>query len=65
MEPFSAPERTGLPESVMRHQRQEYMTVNTSTHLVVLGPPGTGKTHLSIALAVKAWRQGSRCFFPS
>jgi DNA replication protein DnaC len=35
----------------------------TSTNVVFLGPPGTGKTHLSIALAVQAARRGYRVAF--
>ena len=31
--------------------------------MVFLGPPGTGKTHLSIALGVQACRRGHRVAF--
>ena len=34
-----------------------------ATNVVFLGPPGTGKTHLSIALAVQAARRGHRVAF--
>jgi DNA replication protein DnaC len=34
-----------------------------ATNVVFLGPPGTGKTHLSIALAVQAARRGYRVAF--
>src|SRR5712691_3554246 len=34
-----------------------------ATNVVFLGPPGTGKTHLSIALGVQAARQGHRVAF--
>jgi DNA replication protein DnaC len=34
-----------------------------STNVVFLGPPGTGKTHLSIALGVQAARRGHRVAF--
>src|SRR6266542_5678346 len=34
-----------------------------ATNVVFLGPPGTGKTHLSIALGVKAARRGHRVAF--
>jgi DNA replication protein DnaC len=32
-------------------------------NVIFLGPPGTGKTHLSIALAVQAARRGYRVHF--
>ena len=34
-----------------------------ATNVVFLGPPGTGKTHLSIALGVQAARRGYRVAF--
>src|SRR5207247_2906300 len=34
-----------------------------ATNVVFLGPPGTDKTHLSIALGVQAARQGYRVAF--
>ena len=34
-------------------------------NVVFLGPPGTGKTHLSIALGVAAARKGHRVVFAS
>ena len=34
-------------------------------NVIFLGPPGTGKTHLSIALAVQAARRGHRVAFAS
>ena len=34
-------------------------------NVVFLGPPGVGKTHLAIALAVKAAEQGRRVYFGS
>lgn len=34
-----------------------------ATNVVFLGPPGTGKTHLSIALGVQAARRGNRVAF--
>ena len=35
----------------------------SSTNLIFLGPPGTGKTHLSLALAVKALAAGYWALF--
>jgi DNA replication protein DnaC len=37
--------------------------VKTATTIIFLGPPGTGKTHLSIALAVKALAAGYSALF--
>ena len=37
--------------------------VQTATNVIFLGPPGTGKTHLSIALAIKALAAGYSALF--
>src|SRR5260221_920412 len=37
--------------------------VKTATNVVFLGPPGTGKTHLSLALTVKALSAGYSALF--
>ena len=37
--------------------------VQTATNVVFLGPPGTGKTHLSLALTVKALSAGYSALF--
>jgi DNA replication protein DnaC len=37
--------------------------MKTATNIIFLGPPGTGKTHLSIALAVKALAAGYSALF--
>lgn len=50
------------------HERQiwelaELSFVQTKTNIVFLGPPGVGKTHLSIGLAVKALEVGYSVLF--
>src|SRR2546430_9390554 len=37
--------------------------VQTATNVIFLGPPGVGKTHLSLALTVKALAAGYSAFF--
>src|SRR5215470_6905595 len=37
--------------------------MKTATNIIFLGPPGTGKTHLSIALVVKARASGYSALF--
>ncbi len=37
--------------------------VRTCTNVIFLGPPGTGKTHLSLALAERALQAGSTVLF--
>jgi DNA replication protein DnaC len=67
------PARKSLQEFDFDHQRS--LKRNTITHLgtldfitakdnvVFLGPPGTGKTHLSIGLAIRACQAGHRVAF--
>ena len=39
--------------------------LSEASNVIFLGPPGTGKTHLSIALGVQAARRGHRVAFAS
>jgi DNA replication protein DnaC len=39
--------------------------LRTTTNGIFLGPPGVGKTHLSLALTVKALSAGSSALFPT
>jgi DNA replication protein DnaC len=57
-----------FPPSGDRKQLQELATGRFLEHgdtLVFLGPPGTGPTHLAIALGLQAVQQGHRTLFTS
>ncbi len=52
--------------SIDRKKLQELATCRFIEHgenVVLLGPPGTGKTHLAVALGLKAVQQGIRTLF--
>ena len=50
-------------ESVLHLAQLDFLAEHMN--VIFLGPPGTGKTHLSIALAVQAARRGHRVAFAS
>jgi DNA replication protein DnaC len=53
-----------LKQSTMAH-RAQLDFLSEASNVIFLGPPGTGKTHLSIAIGVQAARRGHRVAFAS
>lgn len=56
----------GFQPSIDERQIRELQTlrfVSEASNVVLLGPPGVGKTHLAIALAVEAVRAGYGAYF--
>lgn len=47
-----------LPPSISKHELEQCSFIEQKTNLVCYGPVGTGKTHLAIALGIKACEMG-------
>jgi DNA replication protein DnaC len=45
------------------HERATGAYIEQAENVVLIGPPGTCKTHLAVALGVKAVQQGCRTLF--
>ena len=62
LEEFDFDHARGLKRDVIAHLGTlEFIT--TKDNVVFLGPPGTGKTHLAIGLAIRACQAGHRVLF--
>jgi len=62
LEAFDFALQPGLSERLL-WDLADLSFVQTATNVLFLGPPGTGKTHLSLALAVKALSAGYSALF--
>jgi DNA replication protein DnaC len=64
IEDFNFDHQPGAKRDTIAHLATgTYLT--SASNIVLLGPPGTGKTHLAIGLGVKAAHQGHRVLFAS
>src|SRR5699024_103005 len=64
LQEFQLEEQQSLSERQLR-QLQELNWLEQSFNLIFLGPPGVGKTHLSIGLGLEAIQNGYRVSFIS
>src|ERR1044072_5541311 len=62
LEEFDFAFQHSIPKNQVLHQGQLAFLAGKET-VVLLGPPGTGKTHLSIALGIRACLAGHRVAF--
>jgi DNA replication protein DnaC len=62
LEAFDFAFQPSVPERLL-HELADLAFVQTATNVVLLGPPGVGKTHLAIALATKALEAGYAATF--
>src|SRR5690348_10265002 len=62
LEAFDVSFQPGLSERLL-WELAHLSFVQTATNIMCLGPPGTGKTHLSLALSVKALAAGYSALF--
>jgi DNA replication protein DnaC len=62
LEAFDFAFQPGLSERLL-WELADLSFVQSATNVIFLGPPGTGKTHLSLALAVKALAAGYSALF--
>ena len=63
-EDFNFEHQVGAKRDVIAHLATGTYLL-TASNIVLLGPPGTGKTHLAIGLGVKAAHGGHRVLFAS
>ena len=60
---FESYEHTGMPAEVVSAKAKAILAAKNHSSLVLAGKPGTGKTHLAVAIALEAMREGRQALF--
>jgi DNA replication protein DnaC len=62
LEEFDSPSQYSVKQTVVEHLGQLDF-LHGKDNVIILGPPGTGKTHLAIAIGIRACLAGQRVAF--
>ena len=60
---FESYDHNGMPAEVVSAKAKAIMAAKEHRSLILSGKPGTGKTHLAVAVALEAMREGHQALF--